>query len=310
MLFRVIIFLLFAIGPALSLASAQKPDQQREHEQDETISVETNLVVLNITIKDSKDRHVSGIKADEFKVFEDKFPQRIMSVSIEETPFTAAILLDASGSMEKKLTLQRAACASFIEGIRVGDTYAIYSFGGTKVKKLQDFTEVRDVPDSVWDMRAQGNTPLYDAIVHAAEELANRPEKRRAILVVTDGADTQSRASLDQAIRKALAANVSIYAVDMSDAAVYGLKPNDNGGEVMKSLASKSGGRFYRSPGGSTLRDAFASTVDELRHQYTITYDSSNSRFDGKWREIEVRVTRPQLTIRSRQGYYARKRQS
>jgi Ca-activated chloride channel homolog len=310
MLFRSIIFLLLAIGPGLSPASAQKPDQQKESEQDETISVETNLVVLNVTIKDSKDRHVSGIKPEEFKVFEDKFPQRIMSLSIEETPFTAAILLDASGSMEKKLTLARAACASFIDGIRVGDTYAIYSFGGTKVKKLQDFTEVRDVPDSVWDMRAEGNTPLYDAIVNASEALANRPEKRRAILIVTDGADTQSRASLDQTIRKALAANVSIYAVDLSDAAVYGSKPSDSGAEVMKAIAAKTGGRFYRSPGGSNLRDAFASTVDELRHQYTITYDSSNSRFDGKWREIEVRVTRPQLIIHTRQGYYARKKQS
>ena len=210
--------------------------------------------------------------------------------------------------MLPRLPLARAACANFVNGLRDGDTFAIYSFGGLKVKTLQDFTEVRDVPDSVWDMKPDGETPLYDAIAKAADALAKRPESRRAILVVSDGADTRSKATLDQALRKSLAAQASIYGVDMTDAAVFRSQPRDNGAEVMKELAAKSGGKFFPVAGGSKLRDAFANTIEELRHQYTIGYESNNERFDGRWRAIEVKLNKPLLNVRSRQGYYAQKK--
>ena len=110
------------------------------------------------------------------------------------------------------------------------------------------------------------------------------------------------------ATRKNLDANALIYAVDMSDRAVYKTERKDNGAEVMKMLATKTGGRFIATPGGAGLRDAFAGTVEELRRQYTLTYESTNEKLDGKWRAIEVRVARPGLNVRARQGYYARKK--
>ncbi len=298
--------LILASGLAVAPTTAQKQDPQKKAApNEEAITLDTNLVVLNVTITDLKDRYVTGLKADDFKIREDNTPQQILSFDFEETPFAAAILLDASGSMEKKLTLERAACANFVEGIREGDSFAIYSFGGIKVRKLQGFTEIRDIPDSVWDMRAEGNTPLYDGIVEAAEELSRRPERRRAIIVVSDGADTQSRATLDKAMRTAIGAHVSIYAVDMSDSSVYGSSLRDSGAEVMKTMAAKTGGKFFRTPGGNKLRDAFTQMVDELRNQYTLTYESSNERYDGRWRAIEVRVAQPKLNVRTRQGYFA-----
>ncbi|MGH9833979.1 MAG: VWA domain-containing protein, partial [Blastocatellia bacterium] len=262
----------------------------------------------NVSVTDPLENYISGLKAEDFKVFEDKAQQKIVSFGFEETPFAVVILLDTSGSMGRKLTLARAACGNFVDRIRDGDVFSIYSFGGFKVKTLQDFTEVRDVPDAVWDLRPDGETPLYDGIVKAAEALSKRPELRRAILVVSDGVDTKSGASLDDAVRKVTDAAASVYTIDLSDAAVYRVAPRDNGAEVMKMLAVKTGGRFFRTPGGSELRDAFTSTVEELRRQYTITYESANDKFDGRWRAIEVRVAKPNLNIRSRQGYYARKK--
>jgi VWFA-related protein len=93
----------------------------------------------------------------------------------------------------------------------------------------------------------------------------------------------------------------------MTDAAVYRTQPRDNGAEVMKQLAAKTGGKFFPTAGGSKLRDAFANTIEELRHQYTLTYESSNERFDGRWRAVEVKLAKPQYNVRTRQGYYARK---
>ena len=287
---------------------AQDPQKKNEPAED-VISLETNLIVVNVTVTDGGENYVSGLKAEDFKLFEDAKQQKILSLSFDEAPFAAAILLDASGSMGNKLSLARAACGNFVSGTRDGDVVAVYSFSGFKVKTLQEFSETRDVPDAVWDMKANNETPLYDAIVKAADALSLRSERRRAILVVSDGADTKSKASLDDATRKSTDANALIYAVDMSDRAVFKSDHRDNGAEVMKMLAAKTGGRFISTPGGSQMREAFAGTVEELRRQYTLTYESTNEKLDGKWRAIEVRVARPGLNIRTRQGYYARKKE-
>lgn len=302
--------LVFTLALAATRAQHQDPPQNPPPNPpagENTISLDTTLVIVNVTVTDAQNRYVPGLRPDDFKIFEDRAPQKILSFSSDEKPFAVVILLDTSGSMENKMSLARAACSQFVDGIRTGDTFAIYSFGGTKVRMLQDFTEVRDVPDQIWGLKAEGETPLYDGIVKAAEALVNRPEKRRAMLVVSDGADTKSKATLDQAMRKTLTAQAAIYGVDMTDATVYGAPSRDNGAEAMKAMAERTGGRFFRTPGGGKLRDAFASTVDELRQQYTLTYQSTNERTDGKWRAIEVRVARPQLNIRTRQGYYALK---
>lgn len=307
-------FALLLLTLVASLATTGARQQDPPPKQDppktenlETLKFETNLVVLNVTITDGTDSYVPGLKREDFKVFEDKAQQKIVDFNATESPFAVAILLDTSLSMQNKLTLARAACAKFVEGLREGDTFAIYSFGGVKVKQLQEFTEIRDVPDSVWDLRVDGETPLYDAITKSAEALAERPERRRAILIVSDGADTKSKATLEQAVKKTLDAQASIYAVDLSDASVYKTQPRDNGAQIMKDMTAKTGGKFFATAGGSQLRDAFASTVDELRNQYTLTYESTNEKYDGKWRAVEVRVAKPLASVRTRQGYYARK---
>jgi Ca-activated chloride channel family protein len=298
-------------GARARLQDPQKPQdpQKKTEPSEDVISVETNLIVVSVTVTDALENYVSGLKAEDFKILEDTAPQRVLDLSVDEAPFAAAILLDASGSMGNKLSLARAACGNFLSELREGDMAAVYSFSGYKVKMLQDFSEARDAPDAVWDMKARDDTPLYDAIVKAAEALVQRPERRRAIIVVSDGADTKSKASLDEAARKTLDANALIYAVDMSDRAVFRSERKDNGADVLKMLAAKTGGRFIATPGGAGLREAFAGTVEELRRQYTLTYESTNEKLDGKWRAIEVRVGRPGLNVRARQGYYARKKE-
>jgi len=309
-----LLLLLLTLGLSLASAGAHQQDPPKQDppktDAQDVMKFETNLVVLNVTITDGSDRYVAGLKRDDFRIFEDKAPQAIVDFNSAESPFAVAILLDTSLSMQSKLTLARAACAKFVEGLREGDTFAIYSFGGMKVKLMQDFTEIRDVPDSVWDLRVDGETPLYDAITQSADALSQRPERRRAILVVSDGADTKSKATLEQALRKTLDAQASIYAVDLSDASVYKAQPRDNGAQIMKDMAAKTGGKFFLTAGGSELRDAFAKTIDELRQQYTLTYESTNEKYDGKWRVVEVKVAKPMVSVRTRQGYYAKKQKS
>src|SRR5262249_55064596 len=151
-------FLLLAFALALSSVQAERQDpqdrQKKPEPAEEVIKIETNLVVLNVTVTDAENHYFPGLKLEDFKVFANTVQQKKSSFTSDEVAFAGSVLLDASGSMGGKMTFARAACTSFVEGIRDGDVFSIYKFGGTKVKLLQDFTQVRDIPDAVWDMRA------------------------------------------------------------------------------------------------------------------------------------------------------------
>ena len=276
--------------------------------QDEAdvIKVESNLVVLNATITDIGGKPVAGLKQDRFTVLENGVEQKIQFFSAEETPFAAVILLDTSGSMEERVSMARAAAIKFLEGLRESDVASIYRFD-SQVKLVQDFSPLRDIDDRVFDVRSGGMTRLYDAIATAAEALSKRPERRRAIIVLSDGEDTQSGHGTDSALRAALKADAAIYTVDMSSMEMGGSKRVQNA-SVLKNFAERTGGRFVATPGGIAMRQAFEQIVAELGTQYTLAYEPSNIARDGKWRAIELRVAKKDLYIRTRKGYNAPKK--
>lgn len=273
--------------------------------QDETIKVDSNLVVLNLTAATAAGEYVHNLRVSDFKIFEDGREQKITIFGVAETPFAAALLLDASGSMEGRVAMARSAAIRFLDGLRDDDVAAVYSFG-SEVEKVQDFSPSRDLEPVAYDLRAEGYTVLHDAIIEAARDLSQRPERRRAIVILSDGADTRSKASQEKALNFALTAEATIYAVDMSSSA-SGFVSQQRTAAVLKSLAEKSGGRYVPSPGGKALRDAFASIVAELSNQYTIGYQPSNKARDGNWRNIDVKLARSEVSVRTRRGYRAAK---
>lgn len=291
----VIISLLAFLGvPALSQS------------EDDVITVDSSLVVLNVTILDAAGKPVSGLKPHQFRVFEDGIEQEISLFAAEATPFAAVILLDTSGSMEERVSMARSAAIRFLEGLRPNDAVELYRFD-SKVDLVQAFSSSRDVGDRIFDLRSQGMTALNDAIFQAAVDLSKRPERRRAIVVLSDGEDNFSRRSAAQALNAALAADAVIYTVDMSGINTPGARRMQNQG-VLKNFAEKTGGMFIATPGGAALRDAFKKIVGELGVQYTLGYQPAASARDGKWHAIRLDVNRPNLTIRTRKGYNAQKR--
>lgn len=272
---------------------------------DDVVTVDSSIVVVNATIKDTAGNHVAGLRKDQFSIFENGVEQEINFFAAEETPFAAVILLDTSGSMEQRVTLARSAAIKFLDGIRDTDNAEIYRFD-SKVSLVQKFSNSRDVNERLFDLKADGMTALNDAVFQAAKDLGDRPEKRRAIIVLSDGMDTFSRRSADKALKAALAVNASIYTVDMSAIETTGKQRAQNQG-VLRNFAEKTGGMFIATPGGVAMRDAFRKIVEELGVQYTLAYQPKNPTKDGKWRAIEIRVARPNLTIRTRKGYHAGK---
>lgn len=278
---------------------------QRDDDEDEVVRVNADLVVLNVTVTDSGGEYVHKLSHRDFKVLEDGVEQRVTLFSVEETPFAAAILLDTSGSMETRLTLARAAAVRFLDGLREEDVASVYHFD-SKVEQLSDFAPGRDLPPVAYDLGSKGMTSLNDAILRAAKDLSKRAEKRRAIIVLSDGADTKSSASPDKALNAALAANATIYTVDMSDPRMNAAERMSAAG-TLKNYANKSGGRFVSKPGGRALDEAFREILQELSNQYTIGYRPNNTARDGRWRAIQLKLARPELTARTRSGYRAPK---
>lgn len=278
-------------------------------QDDDVIRVNTDLVVLNITVTDKAGQYARGLKPSDFKVYEDGVevkPNMIASFSLQESPYAAVVLLDSSGSMEARFSLARSAAIRFLDGLRPEDVAAVYRFD-SKVERVQEFSGGRDLAPIAYAIRAKGMTTLNDAIVEASKTLADRTEIRKAIVVLSDGMDTFSKASSDKAVETALAVGASIFAVDMSSLEVAGTSGRQSAASL-KAFAEKTGGRFIATPGGPALRDAFTGIADELGHQYTISYRPVNTKRDGKWRTLEVKlVAKDDLTVRTRKGYRAPK---
>lgn len=276
-------------------------------QDDDVVRVNTDLVVLNVTVTDKAGEYVPGLRLADFKVYEDgkEVPARVIAnFGVHESPFASVVLLDTSGSMESRLSLGRSAAIRFLDGLRPEDVASVYKFD-YKIEQVQDFSSGRDLAPMAYGIKARGMTTLYDAILEAVSALTARQEARKAIVVLSDGMDTYSKASSSKALEAAMAIGASIYAVDMS--ATESGPRNMQSAMVLKSFTEKSGGRFVTTPGGPALRDAFASIARELGHQYTISYRPLNQARDGRWRSLEVKLSREDLVVRTRKGYRSAK---
>lgn len=290
----------------ITLLLLSLPGRVSAQQDDDVVRVTTDLVVLNVTVTDRAGQYVPGLRRADFKIFEDgkEVPvTQFATFSSQDTPFASVVLLDTSGSMESRLILGRSAAIRFLDGLRDEDVAAVYKFD-SKVERVQDFSGARDLAPLAFGLKANGMTVLNDAIIKAAGLLAERPETRKAILVLSDGMDTNSRASADKALDVAMATGAAIYTVDMS--ATGGNATRDTqSAAILKNFAEKSGATFVATPGGPALRDAFATIAQELGHQYTIAYRPLNKAHDGKWRNVEVKVARENVTVRTRKGFRA-----
>src|SRR5512145_1469732 len=278
-------------------------------QDDDVVRVNTDLVVLNLTVTDKDGNYVKALKASDFKIYEDGVevkPKTIAGFSLQESPYAAVVLLDSSGSMEARFSLARSAAIRFLDGLRPEDVAAVYRFD-SKVERVQEFSGGRDLAPTAYAIRAKGMTTLNDAIVEASRRLADRPEHRKAIVILSDGVDTFSKASSDKAVESALAVGASIFAVDMSSLEIAGSTRRQSAA-ALEGFAQKTGGRFVSTPGGPALRDAFTGIANELGQQYTISYRPTNQKRDGKWRTLEVKLQREGVTVRTRKGYRAPKK--
>lgn len=289
-------------------------DQPIEGLASDTISISTSQVIVNVTVTNARGRYVTDLDREAFQLMEDDQAQEIGAFFGDEAPMAVAVLLDISGSViEKDLDRYRNAILDLAYRLRPTDTLAVYIFDQDGIRKIRDYSStVQGLKPLLKDLRGQGETPLYDAVITAGAELRERPERRRAMILISDGADSASSSTLREAEKQTFLAGTSVYAIDLVNTEKSSRRSADRqaAAQTLKQIAQESGGRYITTEGGffllssrTKLKRIFRDLIDELHSQYTIIYEPSNLRRLGRWRTIRINLEQADLTARTRLGY-------
>src|SRR5687767_8932632 len=327
-----------AIGSAMpSPSPTPRTREELPQDSDEIIKVETNLTNIFFTAADKNKRFVGDLKAEDIRVLEDGQPQEIFTFQTNiDLPLSLAILIDTSASEERTLPDLKEAARAFLENVLrpnkdeaailsfTGETTLEQGFSGNLERLRRAIDRVEFVPPSGYigggvvvngtppisreNQALAGSTAIWDAVWATSEELigTSAEHTRRAIILLTDGADTSSRLKMDEAIQAAQKADALIYAIGIGDRYTFGV----NEGSLRK-IAEKTGGRAYFPHHERDLRDAFAQIQRDLREQYLVAYSPRNKARDGSYRKIEIQIINPELKqqnlkLNYRSGYFSK----
>jgi Ca-activated chloride channel homolog len=301
-------------------ASGQKaaPEQkvpsssQSAGESDDPTRIILDVTRVNIlfTVTDKKGRFVTDLAKTDFDVIENKKPQTIQQFTAEsDLPLRLAVLVDTSNSIREQFRFEQQAAIRFIQSVvrPRQDRLMLVSFD-TAAEMVSDLTDdLKKLEEGVKSMRPGGGTSMYDAIYFAAKEklMMDQPRDkfRRAMIVISDGEDTESRKSRDQALEMAQKADVVVYAISTNIT-----REDKDGDKVLRYLTEETGGQAFFPFKIEDLDQSFENIANELRHQYNIFYRPDPLKTDGLYHPVTVKAKgRKDLVVRARKGYYAPK---
>jgi Ca-activated chloride channel family protein len=272
-----------------------------------------DLVSLNVTVTDAASRYVTDLQQEDFQVFEDGVLQEVTFFNRTNLPIALGLLVDTSASMETRLPIAQEAAIGFANKLRPQDLAEVIDFD-SRVVILAPFTnKAAELEQAIRRTSAGGSTSMYNAIYIALKDLkkvvaTNVDEiRRQAIVVLSDGEDTSSLLPFEEVLDLAKRSETAIYAIGLrsSEANTSSSKGFKEAEFVLRQLAQETGGRAFFPSQTTELAAIYTQISDELSSQYTVGYTSRNTRRDGAWRRVIVRVSRPSVAPRTKQGYFA-----
>jgi Ca-activated chloride channel family protein len=331
------------LATAVHSQSGRKTSNVSPSGKDEPLRLRAEEVLLNVTVMDSYGRQATELVKDEFIVAEDGQRQDIASFVVSSVPVSVVLMLDASGSVISEINSLRDAAMHFVNQLGPEDKISIIEFH-THIELIQDWTskaeEVRHAlswrfkPGMVQSKNGSftyGTTALYDAVYSAADEQLGKVEGRKAIILLTDGDDTSSKVTYQQALTAIVKSGSVVYVVSKARAfindldryrgktsRVFGGSASQQAGiyierfehaeRQMTDLATRSGGRVFSPLQDKEMKDVYGQVARELKNQYIITYIPKNLERDGRLRSVKVFLARPGYSARTRDAYYAPKK--
>jgi Ca-activated chloride channel family protein len=309
---------------SVSAQSGRRLPGQTPKDSDDTVKLRAEEVLLNITIIDPYGRQAVDLGREEFIVAEDGQRQDIASFTVSRVPVNVALMLDASGSVVGNIDSLREAAMGFVKELGPEDKVSITEFH-TDVELIQDWTSnTDDIRHAIsWRFKpgrvmtkdgrsSYGTTALYDAIYLAADEQLSKVDGRKAVIILTDGDDTSSKITYEQALAGIIRSGAVVYVVSKAKAIKLIAGPSwaarfDRAEFLMSDLAHRTGGQIFSPLKDTEMKDMYAQVGRELKNQYIVTYIPRNEKHDGSLRRVNVYLTRPGYKVRTRDSYYAPK---
>ena len=305
----------FATAAAAQTPPPADPSQPLQPSQPSVFRAGASLVALNVTVTDGA-RLVPGLQLDDFAVYEDGVLQRVQFFESKETPIDLILLLDTSASMSDKMPVVQEAAIGFLRTLRADDRGAVVTFGDN-VNIVQELTNDRGLLENgVRQAHPRGSTALNNALYVAMKQFARSARqsgdlRRQAIAVLSDGEDTSSVIGFDDVLEMARKSGINIYTICLQNQ--YSLARLETGRRyfstsdyAMKTLAQETGAQSYFPQTVQELKGIYGRISDELSTQYSIGYSPSNTRPDGRFRRIIVKIiAHPEFRPRARIGYTA-----
>jgi Ca-activated chloride channel family protein len=272
-----------------------------------------DLVSLNVTVTEGTGKYITDLTAQDFNVFEDGVKQEVTFFTRTNLPIALALLIDTSASMENRLPTAQEAAVGFVKRLRPQDLAEVVDFD-SRVVVLQSFTNnATELEQAIRKTSAGGSTSLHNAVYIALKDLkkvvakSTEEIRRQAIVVLSDGEDTSSLLPFEEVLDLAKRSETAIYSIGLRagegpSTSAKGFKEAEF---VMRQFSQETGGRSFFPNQLAELANIYGQISDELSSQYTVGYTSKNPKRDGSWRRVVVRLARPNLTARTKLGYFA-----
>ena len=292
------------VAAAVLAADAQQPPQP-------SFRTGVELVSLNVTVTEGVSRYVTDLEAKDFNVFEDGVKQEVTFFTRAHLPIALSLLLDTSASMESRLDTAQEAAVGFARTLRQQDLAEVIDFD-SRTTVLQAFTnDAARLEQAIRKTSAGGSTSMYNAIYIALKNLkkviATSAEdvRRQAVVIMSDGEDTSSLLPFEEVLDLAKRSETAIFSIGLRSGEGAGASRGFREAEfVLRQLSQETGGRTFFPNSVTELPAIYKQIADELSSQYTIGYSSRNAKRDGAWRRVVVRIDRPGVAARTKQGYY------
>lgn len=300
--------------PPAPTSTPEEQNEQKEQKQGTEIAgpviVNTDLITFTVTVTDTYGRYVSGLGKNAFTVMDDKKPQEITYFSDDDSPVSVGVIFDVSGSMGgDKIKRARDALAKFIETSHDSDEYFLIAFNSRAQLLLDRTRDGKAVLDKLTFVQTKNNTALYDACYLGVEKVQRGVHPKRALLLISDGQDNNSRYTFNELRRLLKESDVVLYGIGILSGNDAGSSLGMEGQGILDELASVSGGKAFFPRSAAEMDDIFEQIALELRHQYSIGYKPTDFSNNGRWHRIKVKVIPPRglprLFVRSKEGYYA-----
>src|SRR5215471_7535108 len=311
---------IFGLGVLISsfvLLAQDRSQPQKQGKDDYTLSIEALEVQLPISVVDKEGRPLDGLKQENFQIFEDKVQQTIKTFRHEDIPLSLGLVIDNSGSMRNKRERVNSSALAFVRESNPEDESFIVNFDDSAYLE-QDFTSsIGDLIDALENIDARGETALYDALYLAAEKVTKDGKKdKKAILLISDGEDNASKYGINKVFEALRQSKVTVYAVGLLEeddqrGGLFKKPPSKKAKEDLIKFAEITGGQAYFPKNLDEVEELVKHIAHDIRNHYTITYTPTNTKLDGSWREVTVKINlpknMPKITWHTKQGYYALK---